>query len=506
LTATTETTVWRPRWYFWSGLGLGLLFLVHRHMPWLLHGRWLFLVAIGLLALLLVAAALWEVPPAAMMCGAVALTIFSGSWEDLGLPGFPFLPDRILLVGALLALALGSPGARGRPRLQVRGVHLLLALTVLYATASAVAAGTLGTKAGVFDLLDQLGAIPFLMLLVAPVIFSGPRERGMLLATFVGLGAYLGITAWFEAIGPHALVFPRYIVARDAAGPFGQAGGPFQAPVTEGFACFACGVAAAIALAQWRGRWRYLAGAVLVLSALGMFLSLERGVWIGAVAGIVTVGLVAPEVRRRLGPAAIVCGLLAGAVLLVSPSVIGHASERAADQRSVWDRQNQTAAGLRMIAARPLFGFGWDRYKQESINYFRQASTYPMTGFSKGELPLPLHNSYLSNAVELGLVGALLWLASLFWGLGGAIVHGTSAEIRPWRLGLVALAVFFLVIAFFDPLQQNFTQLTLWVWAGVVMAGATAARGRPAVTVPATAAPPSATPAAGARAGLGGRS
>jgi O-antigen ligase len=167
-----------------------------------------------------------------------------------------------------------------------------------------------------------------------------------------------------------------------------------------------------------------------------------------------------------------------GGVLLVAPTVTGRASERTADKTSVWDRQNQTAAGLRMIAARPLFGFGWDRYKQDSLDYFRQASTYPMTGFSKGELPLPLHNSYLSNAVELGLVGALLWLAALFWGIGGAIVLGSAPELRPWRLGLIALAVFFLVIAFFDPLQQTFTQLSLWVWAGVVMAGACAGGAR----------------------------
>src|SRR4029077_17973137 len=116
-------------------------------------------------------------PPATMLCAALALTIFSGNWGRVGLPGFPLLPDRILLAGALLALLLGAPGAAALPRARVRGVHLLLALTVLYATASAAAAGTLGTKAGAFDLLDRLGVLPFLMLLIAPVVFVGARER-----------------------------------------------------------------------------------------------------------------------------------------------------------------------------------------------------------------------------------------------------------------------------------------------------------------------------------------
>jgi len=120
--------VWRPPWYAWSALGLAALLLIHRGSPWLLRGRSIFVVLVALGAVLLVIAALWELPPAAMMCGALALTIFSGSWENLGLPGFPFLPDRILLVGALLAVLLRAPGASTVPRLRLRGVHLLLGL------------------------------------------------------------------------------------------------------------------------------------------------------------------------------------------------------------------------------------------------------------------------------------------------------------------------------------------------------------------------------------------
>jgi hypothetical protein len=41
--------------------------------------------------------------------------------------------------------------------------------------------------------------------------------------------------------------------------------------------------------------------------------------------------------------------------------------------------------------------------------------------------------------------------------------------LRPWRLGLIAIGVFFCVLAAFDPLQQPFTMILLWVWAGVVM-------------------------------------
>jgi len=142
----------------------------------------------------------------------------------------------------------------------------------------------------------------------------------------------------------------------------------------------------------------------------------------------------------------------------------------------VWDRENQTSAGLRMFEARPLFGFGWDRYETYSIEYFRQAKSYPMVGlgqatgeFGTREKLFPLHDTYLSYMVEIGLIGALLWLISLLWGIGEAIFNQGPADLRPWKLGLLAMTVFFLVVCFFDPYQAPFTMLLLWVWAGVAV-------------------------------------
>jgi putative inorganic carbon (hco3(-)) transporter len=494
MAAINRRLPWRIPWYFWVASGAGILALIHLRAPQLLRGERLFIVVLGVLLLLLVAAVLWELPPAITFCGAVALTIFSGNWTKLGLPGFPFVPDRILVLGAVLALVLRSPGAANLPRLRVRGVHLLLLVTVLYAIASALLAGTLSNRATVFSVLDQVGAIPFLMLLVAPAIFSGRRERNWLLVTLVAVGAYLGLTAIFETIGPQALVFPRYIHQLDVSRGIAEAVGPFAAVVPEGFACYACGVAAVIAFFQWRGHWRWLAGAVAAVSLFGSFLSLERGVWIGTVAGGLAVALASREVRRWFIPVAAGCAVVVTVVLTFSATLGGATSTRLKDQYPVWDRQNQTAAALRMIQAKPLFGFGWNTWATTSTNYFQLGGTYPLTGYpsalniqvdnspagngrvtvaSRGGVTGALHDSYLTYAVELGLVGASLWLASVLFGLGGAIFARGSPELRPWRLGLLALTVCFLVVAAVDPLSQNFTQLLLWTWAGVVVGGAT---------------------------------
>jgi putative inorganic carbon (HCO3(-)) transporter len=468
----TDGAVWHPPWYVWTAIGVAALALIYERTAWLLGGHWLVLTPCLMIAFLYALHRLWELPLAVMMCVAIVLTIFSGNWGSVGLPGFPFLPDRLLILGVLAAVILRAPGTKGRPAIKVRPVHFLLLLLIVYALASAAAVGTIGTKDGAFELLDRLGIVPFAMLLLAPVIFHGPRERQMLLATLVGLGAYLGLTAIFESLGPHSLVFPHYIVTSDATLPGERAGGPFRSSGAEGFATFSCGVAAVIAFCQWSGqRRRYIAGTVVVLSTLGCFVTLERGVWIAAAAGAVGAGLATGKARRWLAPGALACAVLVGGALLLSPALASKASARVNDERSVWDRQNQTSVGLRMIEAKPLFGFGWGRFVDDSLPYFRQSPDYPMSGYPSYENMLPLHDSYLSYAVELGLVGALLWLAAIFWGLGGAIFSRGSPLLRPWKLGLLAMTIFFLVIALFDPLQQNFTELLLWTWAGVALGG-----------------------------------
>jgi putative inorganic carbon (hco3(-)) transporter len=427
---------------------------------------------------------LWEHPPAIILCGAVALTLFSGEWKRIGLGGVPF--DRLMILLVPLAFLLRAPGIARVPALRVRNIHLLLCLTIMYVVVSAAAAGTLSSEVGLLSLIDKVGVAPYLMFLFAPAVFAGERERSMLLATLVGVGAYLGFTAIFESLGPHSLVFPHYIVNLDTELPGHRAGGPFGSSVAEGFSTFACAVASVIAFTQWRGQYaRYLAAVVTVACIFGCFLTLERGVWIAALAGIVVTALLTRQGRRMLIPGICAGALLIGGGLVLSPALSQKASERVEDQSSVWVRQNMTAAGLLMLDAKPLFGFGWTTYPTDSLEYFREAANYPMNGFSTPgscserhgcvpEQQVPLHDTYLSLAVELGLIGALLWLSSFVWGMGMGIFSPGSAALRPWKLGLLAITICFLIICLFDPYQAPFPHLLLWIWAGVALGGGTA--------------------------------
>ncbi|MET0558990.1 MAG: O-antigen ligase family protein [Solirubrobacterales bacterium] len=469
--------VWRPPRLAWPLLGVLALLAVWKLQPAKLEGHWQLatpiLIAFGVLALRY----LWEQPPAVTMCGAVALSVFSGAWGQIGLGNIPL--NRVLALLVVCQCLLRAPGTVGMPRLQLRSIHLLMALTLLYAIGSAAAAGTLGGEKGFLGLWDTLGVMPYLLFLIAPAVFHGRREREMLLITLLGLGAYLGLTAIFEIVGPRSLVFPRYIVTSDSITPgVLRAGGPFQSAVAEGCATYVCAVAAAIAFNQWQGqRRRWLAAAAGLAALAGCFLTLERGVWLAALLASVVVALGTRTGRRLLVPALVAGALLLGGALAVSSTLSSSAGDRANDQRSVWDRETQIGAGLRMVEAKPLLGFGWNRYAADSGDYFRQPFDYPMSGYLPGtligtaEVPQPLHSTYLAYAVELGLLGALLWLASLLWAVGEGIFARGPTEMRAWKLGLAAVALFVLAVIAVNPHEPPFAFMIVMVWAGVALAG-----------------------------------
>ncbi len=457
---------WRPPWYAWVLLGCAALAAVPEVAPAKLHGHWVLITPIAIAIGVLAIRKLWEMPPAVTACAAIATTIFSGGWNRMGLGGLPF--DRLLLVVLLLMFFLRAPGTAHAPRLQVKPLHLLLGLTILYIVGSAAVAGTLGAETSVQGLIDRVGIAPYLMFLVAPAVFAGERERNMLLVTLVGLGAYLGVTAIFESLGPHSLVFPHYIAQADLELRGERAGGPFQSSVSEGSADFACAVAALIAFAKWHGRRaRGFALAVSVVSLTGCFLTLERGVWISAVVAAVAAAVTTRQGRRWIVPGLLICGIAVGAGLTLSSSLANKTSSRVKDELSVWDRENQTQAGLRMFEAKPLLGFGWNRYETDSPEYFRQSPDYPLTGVSTPLQLRPLHESYLSYLVEIGLIGTMLVLGALFWGIGEGVLSRGAPDLRAWKLGLLAVGTFVLVVGIFNPYEAPFPVLLLWAWVGV---------------------------------------
>ena len=317
-------------------------------------------VVAGVLLTMLVAAAyvLWQTDPAWLICAALAGTMFSGNWQYMGIPG-ALAPDRLILVGAIAAVLLRAPPIADRPPLRVRPVHWVMVVLILYAVGSALAAGTLSDRGFTFQILQSIGVLPFLVFLVAPVVFRTAHHRRVLLATLVGMGGYLGITAVMESIGTPIAVFPRYITDMSIGIHQGRSRGPFLEAVTNGTGLYAGAVAAAMALAiTRRPPVPRGAGAVIAAVRRGMLLDRDaldlarRDLWRRSVTL-----LAVRELRRcwsqppsRWSPSS--------PWRRAVPGSERHVQERRADQATVYDRQNLNRAALNMIDARPMFGSG----------------------------------------------------------------------------------------------------------------------------------------------------
>ncbi len=446
---------------------------------------------LGLLGLASAAYLAWNVEPAWTLSGSVALSIFGGYWGQLGPLGYlPVTPDRLMLVAGIAALLLRAPGARHREALRLEPVHWLLVAAIAFAVVSALASGTLFANSDFFRLFDRFGVAPFLMFTIAPLAFPTEKHRKIFLGVLVALGGYLGLTALFETVGLHALVFPRYIINPDLGYHFGRARGPFLEAEANGIALLFCGTAAAVAATTWRSSAlvKGFCWLVVCLCFAGCLFSLSRGVWVGAVVAIFLTLLFFRPVRGLLAPALIGIPLVVVLMISLVPGLAASIDDRGNDKNSVWDRENLNAAALRMVEARPLLGFGWGRFTDVSPPYFWQAANRPLTAVgaqscdsqpagarqttdgSRPKCTVPVHNAYLSNAAELGLIGATLWIAASVAAIGGAIVRRGPPWAVPWRIGLLAMAIMWGVVIFFTPLEGPFSPIVLWTWAGIVWA------------------------------------
>ena len=438
------------------------------------------LVGASLLVVFCVGAAFaylaWNTPPAWLITGAIMLCPFNSNWAAFGFPA-GFAPDRLLLLAGILGLILRTPPARDRPRLVATPLHALFAATVLWAIGSGIAAHTITDQDSLFFIVDRL-VVPFLLFSLAPYAFREARDRTILLGAFVALGAYVGLTTLFETVGPHALVFPKFILDPSVGFHlrFGErARGPFLEAGVNGIGLYACAVAAAIGAYTFRQRWaRIVAMLVVGLCAVGILFTLTRAVWLAAVVATVVTMLLVRELRRWFVPAMVGAALLIGTALLVVPGMQDMVSVRESSERSVWERRDVDAAALTMVAERPLLGFGLNTFSEKNAEYYPLLDDIPQVA----ERRIGIHNVFLLFATELGLVGLTLFLASLAAAVGTALTTRGPPELRPWRIGLIAITIFWLVEANFAPLGHVFPDMIIWLWAGVVLGGTAVAEGR----------------------------
>ena len=393
---------------------------------------------------------------------AIVLTPFAGNWQHLHIPG-PAAPDRLLFVIGTFSVLLRSYVTGSLPKPRFAAPHFVMAVAVAYAAVSAEAYHALLHKGPGLLLVETFGILPFITFWLGPVVFPTARERTILLRGLVVMAAYLGLTALFETTGPDALVFPRYILDPNVGLHFGRARGPFVDAVANGVGLYVGAVACAIAAYQWRAvRWRVLAAVIGCLCLAGTIMTLERSIWISTAAATIIALLASRWTRRFALPVVVGLAAVCALAIFTVPGLHTSVSERLSNPQSLYDRENATQTAVAMIEARPLLGFGWNQFATAHDPYIRESPNIPLTGTN-----IVVHNVYLTYAVELGLIGASLWLLAVLMGAGGTLLTRAPPELEPWRIGLVALFVFFLIGEAAVP-ATVFVNASLWLWAGVV--------------------------------------
>lgn len=186
-----------------------------------------------------------------------------------------------------------------------------------------------------------------------------------------------------------------------------------------------------------------------VLGAIGLFLSLSRGGWLGFAAAAIIYGIFMAS-RKYL--VATVIGVVAVATLVLAvPNlryriILPFYGEKSAVARlSLWD------TGWSMIKDSPvvgkgLLGFGnnWEKYNTDpNLDHYNSP-----------------HNIILNFWTDTGLLGLVSFLGLLIYGL----VQGFRQRTEVWKAGLVLFIVALVIHGLIDtPYFKNDLALVFWI-------------------------------------------
>ncbi len=202
-----------------------------------------------------------------------------------------------------------------------------------------------------------------------------------------------------------------------------------------------------------RDNQKYLFGLAWFVGAVGVFLSLSRGAWLGLILAAGIYVLVSANKKMIIGFA--VAGLVMAGIVAAVPNLRYrvmlpfHGEKSAVARLSLWD------TGLNMVKDSPVLGKGingfnenWDLYNKDSnLEHYN----FP-------------HNIFLNFWIDLGLLGALSMM-SLLAIIG---IRGLLKRFSPAAVSLLLVAVAVAAHGLIDiPYLKNDLALIFWLLLAV---------------------------------------
>jgi putative inorganic carbon (hco3(-)) transporter len=223
-------------------------------------------------------------------------------------------------------------------------------------------------------------------------------------------------------------------------------------------------------LSKW---YKLLSFSAILLGTPALVATFSRSGWLSfACASTLLIVLMSfhPGLRRR---SVIAGAAAAGAVVLVAALFAGPIFSRlfssapyAVEGRILWNHD-----AMRMIAARPILGWGLNSYVY-AVPPFTLLGPRRAREWYKGWIPV-VHNAYLLWMAETGAVGLLLHLIviAIFIGYGIGNLHIRDELLFVLNAACLGAILAFMVDANFSPSLRNNAVLRLfWVVGAMIMA------------------------------------
>lgn len=379
------------------------------------------------------------------LCGAlvvlVAGTCFGYRFFHLETRPIPLTADRLLFI---VAIAMGAVGRRfgWTAKTPWNKAEVLLAALLALLMASVAAGdwsfqGFLPASKLLFYYLMPAG----MYWLIRRLVLTEGQVR-LVFGVLAALGIYLAATALAEQLRLRELIFPRYIASSEDVEFLGRARGPLMNPAGNGY-FLSIGLCAA-----WMGWPRFAAAGRILLIALlplfiaGLYATLTRCVWLGALTmSFIVAALVLPRGWRApllMVPLVMVAALGATRWEQLMELKRDERQSRREAVQSARLRPILAVVAWRMFLERPVFGCGFGHYREKFTQVLEdRSSDYPLDTAR----PYVQHNVLLGLLTETGLTGAGLF-ATIFcyWVRDAWRLWRSRAPLWRRQIGLLFLA------------------------------------------------------------------
>jgi O-antigen ligase len=194
----------------------------------------------------------------------------------------------------------------------------------------------------------------------------------------------------------------------------------------------------------------------VLLSFAAFFLTYTRSAWIGLAVVMVLLAVIQ---YRRLIPLTVLAALT---LVVAVPSTVDQVERRFGDLSSTSPQYSANSWQWRLdhwdhmkayAASEPYVGHGLASFRPLTFQeYGSENNQFPIDGPDDGIYP---HNDFLGMAVELGYIGAALWIMVLLGLMALTWRARRVPELKPWASGAFALICGVALISAVDNIQLN---------------------------------------------------